>query len=55
MLSVQDKQGRIVASAANVGGSWGAAQLAENYRGCTSLGFSTPLGYRPPPCPLEPR
>jgi hypothetical protein len=52
MLSVRDAEGRVVRSGFNIG-SLGASQVADKYRGCTSLGLSTPLHYRPPPCPLE--
>jgi hypothetical protein len=52
MLSVRDAKGRVVRSGFNIG-SLGASQVADKYEGCTSLGLSTPLEYRPPPCPLE--
>lgn len=55
MVSVHDPEGRMARSGFNISGSLGASTAARKYEGCTRLGLSTPLGYRPPPCPIEPR
>jgi hypothetical protein len=32
---------------------WGGSWLAKRYEGCAFLGLSAPIGYDPPPCPVE--
>jgi hypothetical protein len=53
-IELSGTNGRPVAGFFGVARShWGGSWHQERLSGCTIFSLSTPIGYSPPPCPVE--